>query len=145
MDDVADFAELERHMDTPVKRFSSGMLSRLSFSIAMQFPADIYVFDEVLAVVDGEFEARCLDEIKGLRSEGRTVVFVSHSLDQVAEVCERVMWLDGGRLERIGPTEEVLAAYSEAIPPSCDDAGPTRVGHDRPVQLGAGLDECLRA
>ena len=61
MDAVAEFAELERHMDTPVKRFSSGMLSRLSFSIAMQFPADIYVFDEVLAVVDGEFQARCLD------------------------------------------------------------------------------------
>ena len=60
MDAVAEFAELERHMDTPVKRFSSGMLSRLSFSIAMQFPADIYVFDEVLAVVDGEFQGRCL-------------------------------------------------------------------------------------
>ena len=57
MDAVAEFAELERHMDTPVKRFSSGMLSRLSFAIAMQFPADVYVFDEVLAVVDGEFQA----------------------------------------------------------------------------------------
>ena len=79
---------------------SSGMLSRLSFAIAMQFPADIYIFDEVLAVVDGEFQARCLDEIKGLHREGRTVIFVSHSLHQVADVCERVMWLDGGRLAR---------------------------------------------
>ncbi|HEX4733212.1 MAG TPA: ABC transporter ATP-binding protein, partial [Thermoleophilaceae bacterium] len=60
MDAVAAFAEIERHMDTPVKRFSSGMLARLSFAIAMQFPADVYVFDEVLAVVDGEFQARCL-------------------------------------------------------------------------------------
>ncbi len=66
MEAVAAFAELERHMDTPVKRFSSGMISRLSFAVAMQFPADIYVFDEVLAVVDGEFQARCLEEIKGL-------------------------------------------------------------------------------
>jgi lipopolysaccharide transport system ATP-binding protein len=114
MDAVADFAELERHMDTPVKRYSSGMLSRLSFAIAMQFPADIYIFDEVLAVVDGEFQARCLDAIRGLHREGRTVIFVSHSLRQVAEVCERVMWLDGGRLARVGPTTEVLDAYTAA-------------------------------
>jgi lipopolysaccharide transport system ATP-binding protein len=114
MDAVAEFGELERHMDTPVKRYSTGMLSRLSFSIAMQFPADIYIFDEVLAVVDGEFQARCLDAIKGLHREGRTVIFVSHSLRQVADVCERVMWLDGGRPARVGPTAEVLDAYTAA-------------------------------
>ena len=111
---VAAFAELERHMETPVKRFSSGMLSRLSFSIAMQFPADIYIFDEVLAVVDGEFQGRCLQEIKRLHVEGRTVVFVSHSLDQVREVCERAMWLERGRIEQLGPVEQVLAAYEQA-------------------------------
>jgi ABC-type polysaccharide/polyol phosphate transport system ATPase subunit len=114
MDAVAEFAEIERHMDTPVKRFSSGMLARLSFAIAMQFPADIYVFDEVLAVVDGEFQARCLDEIKGLHRSGCTVIFVSHSLDQVAEVSERVLWLDQGKVASIGPTGEVLEAYREA-------------------------------
>ena len=73
-------------MDTPVKRYSTGMLSRLSFAIAMQFPADIYIFDEVLAVVDGEFQARCLNAIRGLRRGGRTVIFVSHSLRQVADL-----------------------------------------------------------
>src|SRR3954451_9341141 len=83
LDPVGAFAELERHMDTPVKRFSSGMTSRLSFAIAMQFPADIYIFDEVLAVVDGEFRDRCLAEIGRLHREGRTIIFVSHSLDQV--------------------------------------------------------------
>ena len=114
MDRVTEFAELERHMDTPVKRFSSGMLSRLSFAIAVQFPADVYVFDEVLAVVDGEFQARCLDEIKGLHREGRTVIFVSHSLDQVADVCQRVLWLDGGQVAAEGPTTEVLEAYGAA-------------------------------
>ena len=111
MDAVGVFAEIERHMDTPVKRFSSGMLSRLSFAIAMQFPADIYIFDEVLAVVDAEFEARCLAEIKRLHAEGRTVIFVSHSLDQVTEVCERVIWLERGSVERDGRTADVLAAY----------------------------------
>jgi ABC-type polysaccharide/polyol phosphate transport system ATPase subunit len=113
MDAVAAFAELERHMDTPVKRFSSGMLSRLSFSIAMQFPADIYIFDEVLAVVDGEFQGRCLEEIKRLHREGRTVIFVSHSLEQVADVCDRVVWLERGRVERDGPADEVLDAYEQ--------------------------------
>lgn len=111
MDAVSSFAELERHMDTPVKRFSSGMLSRLSFAIAMQFPADVYVFDEVLAVVDGEFQGRCIDEIKRLHREGRTVVFVSHSLDQVSQVCDRVIWLERGRVERDGSSDQVLDAY----------------------------------
>jgi len=111
---VAAFAELERHMKTPVKRFSSGMLSRLSFSIAMQFPADIYIFDEVLAVVDGEFQGRCLLEIKRLHAAGRTIIFVSHSLDQVQDVCERVMWLERGRIKQLGLVEHVLAAYERA-------------------------------
>lgn len=112
MDAVTAFAELQRHMDTPMKRFSSGMVSRLSFSIAMQFPADIYVFDEVLAVVDGEFQSRCIDAIKRLHQEGRTIFFVSHNLDQVAEVCERTMWLERGVVRDMGPTEEVLDAYT---------------------------------
>jgi lipopolysaccharide transport system ATP-binding protein len=109
---VSQFAGLERHMDTPVKRFSFGMTSRLSFSVAMQFPADIYVFDEVLAVVDREFQERCLEEIRRLHRDGRTVIFVSHSLDQVAAVCSRVMWLRDGRVERIGATSEVLRDYA---------------------------------
>jgi lipopolysaccharide transport system ATP-binding protein len=113
MERVAEFAELERHMDTPVKRFSSGMVARLSFAIAMQFPADIYVFDEVLAVVDDEFQQRCLGEIKNLHRLGSTVIFVSHSRVQVADVCQRVLWLDQGRVHDIGPTEEVLEAYSK--------------------------------
>ncbi len=111
---VGAFAEIEQHMDTPVKRFSSGMVSRLSFAIAMQFPADIYVFDEVLAVVDGEFQARCLMEIARLQQSGRTVIFVSHDLDQVAEICQRVMWLERGELELIGPAEAVLDSYGRA-------------------------------
>jgi ABC-type polysaccharide/polyol phosphate transport system ATPase subunit len=115
MDAVTSFAELERHMDTPVKRFSSGMLSRLSFAIAVQFPADIYVFDEVLAVVDGEFRERCLEEIKRLHAHGRTVFFVSHSLDQVADVCERVVWFESGTVREVGRTAEILPQYERAL------------------------------
>jgi len=112
MDQVTAFAELERHMDTPVKRFSSGMMSRLSVAIAVQFPADIYVFDEVLAVVDGEFQARCMAEIKSLHAQGRTVIFVSHHAEQVAEVCERAIWLEDGRVSDEGPVGRVLDAYA---------------------------------
>ena len=118
MDAVAAFAELESHMDTPVKRYSSGMISRLSFAVAMQFPADIYVFDEVLAVVDGEFQARCLEEIGRLHRSGRTVIFVSHHRDQVAEVCDRVMWLEDGHIRDFGPTAEVLDAYESVHHPA---------------------------
>jgi lipopolysaccharide transport system ATP-binding protein len=112
MEDVTAFAELERHMDTPLKRFSSGMISRLSFAIAVQFPADIYVFDEVLAVVDAEFQERCIDEIKSLHAQGRTVIFVSHHGSQVAEVCERAIWLEEGRVNDEGPVAAVLDAYA---------------------------------
>ena len=117
MESVAEFAELERHLDTPVKRYSSGMVSRLSFAIAMQFPADIYVFDEVLAVVDGEFQARCIEEIHRLHRAGRTVIFVSHDREQVAEVCDRVMWLEEGMVRDIGPSTDVLAAYERVHGP----------------------------
>lgn len=112
MDAVAEFADLGRHMDTPLKRFSSGMVSRLAFAVAMQFPADIYVFDEVLAVVDHEFQLRCLDEIKRLHREGRTVIFVSHDEDQVADVCDRVLWLEKGSVRDIGAAAAVLEAYA---------------------------------
>jgi lipopolysaccharide transport system ATP-binding protein len=114
MDQVTAFAELERHMDTPVKRFSSGMMSRLSFAIAVQFPADIYVFDEVLAVVDGEFQARCIAEIKSLHAQGRTVIFVSHHPAQVADVCERAIWLEKGSVRDEGPTPHILDDYERA-------------------------------
>lgn len=121
MDSVTAFAELERHMDTPLKRFSSGMISRLSFAIAMQFPADLYVFDEVLAVVDGEFRGRCLDQIKRLHGEGRTVIFVSHNHGQVVDVCQRVMWLERGTLRDIGPTATVLGEYEAVHRPGTED------------------------
>ena len=114
MDQVSAFAELERHMDTPVKRFSSGMLSRLSFATAVLFPADVYLFDEVLAVVDAEFQERCFAEIAGLHRAGRTVVFVSHDLDQVSSICSEVVWLESGRVREHGPTEKVLKTYRRA-------------------------------
>jgi lipopolysaccharide transport system ATP-binding protein len=110
-DDIAAFAELEQHLDTPNKRYSDGMQARLSFAIAMLFPADIYVFDEVLAVVDGEFRDRCLTEIERLRDRGKTVLFISHDLNQVERLCDRALWLDNGGMRALGPSEQILADY----------------------------------
>src|SRR3954447_2903377 len=112
MDDIMEFAELERHADTPLKRYSSGMQSRLSFAIGMRFPADIYIFDEVLAVVDGAFRDRCMDGIQRLVGSGPTVLFVSHDLGQVSRLCDRTIWLDGGNVRAIGETAEVLEMYA---------------------------------
>jgi ABC-type polysaccharide/polyol phosphate transport system ATPase subunit len=115
LDAIAEFAQLERHFDTPQKRYSSGMSSRLCFAIAMLFPADIYCFDEVLAVVDGEFRDRCLNEIRALVARGSTVFFVSHDLTQVTALCDRVMWLDHGRIQEIGPGSEVVERYADEL------------------------------
>jgi lipopolysaccharide transport system ATP-binding protein len=112
-DDIAAFAELERHLDTPNKRYSDGMQARLSFAIAMLFPADIYVFDEVLAVVDGEFRDRCLTEIERLRDRNNTVIFVSHDLNQVERLCNRILWLDRGHVHAVGDSGPILAEYGK--------------------------------
>jgi lipopolysaccharide transport system ATP-binding protein len=109
---IAAFAGLERHMETPIKRYSSGMQARLSFGVAMNFPADIYVFDEVLAVVDDDFRDRGARALRDLNAQGRTIIFMSHDLDLVRSLCDLGMWLDGGYVRLIGPMEDVAAAYS---------------------------------
>ena len=112
---IADFGQIDQeHMDTPVKRFSTGMRARLSFAVAMSFPADIYIFDEVMAVVDDHFRAIAAEEIASFHAQGRTVIFISHDLDQVCRLCQRGIWLDRGRLKMDGPIDEVARAYSAA-------------------------------
>lgn len=110
-DSIAAFAELEDHLDTPVKRYSDGMKARLSFAIAMRFPADIYIFDEVLAVVDSAFRDRCLREIESLRDAGKLVLFVSHDATQVQRVCTHTLWLEHGRVRAFGSSEDILPHY----------------------------------
>ena len=114
MDEIAAFAEVERHIDTPVKRYSLGMIARLSFAISMRFPADVYIFDEVLAVVDDEFTRKCLREMRGLAAAGRCVLFVSHDINAVKAVSSRGIWLEKGHLRAIGDVEDVAAQYAAA-------------------------------
>jgi lipopolysaccharide transport system ATP-binding protein len=114
MDRIAEFADVVRHLDTPMKRYSSGMQARLSFATAVCFPADIYVFDEVLSVVDDSFREQCNEELARLTREGRTVIFMSHDLELVKSVCSTGMWLDRGELRLRGEIDEVAAAYARA-------------------------------
>jgi homopolymeric O-antigen transport system ATP-binding protein len=114
MDRIAEFAGVERHLDTPMKRYSTGMQARLSFATAVCFPADIYVFDEVLSVVDDSFREQCNEELARLNREGRTIIFMSHDLDLVKSVCSTGMWLDRGKLRLRGDIDEVATAYAGA-------------------------------
>jgi ABC-type polysaccharide/polyol phosphate transport system ATPase subunit len=114
MDEIIDFAEIGSHIDTPLKRYSSGMQARLSFAVAMLFPAPISIFDEVLAVTDDEFTTRCLRSIESIVSDGRTAIFVSHDASLVRRLCTRVMWMEHGEVCLVGPTAEVLDAYHSA-------------------------------
>jgi ABC-type polysaccharide/polyol phosphate transport system ATPase subunit len=112
-DDIIAFAELDRFVDQKLRNFSSGMLLRLAYSIAIQVPFDVLLLDEVLAVGDESFQERCFSTFERMREEGTTVVFVSHDLASVSRFCDRVMLLDGGVIQRIGPPEEVIDLYRQ--------------------------------
>jgi lipopolysaccharide transport system ATP-binding protein len=110
-DDILEFSGVERFIDTPVKRYSSGMYVRLAFAVAAHLEPEILLVDEVLAVGDAEFQARCLGRMEDFGDGGRTVLFVSHNMQAVAQLCHTAVLLDGGRLVRQGPSEEIVAHY----------------------------------
>jgi lipopolysaccharide transport system ATP-binding protein len=109
--EIVAFSGVERFIDTPVKRYSSGMYVRLAFSVAAHFEPEIMLVDEVLAVGDAEFQARCLGRMEEMGSTGRTVLFVSHNMQAVTQLCDRTLLLDGGRIVLDGPSSEVVAHY----------------------------------
>jgi ABC-type polysaccharide/polyol phosphate transport system ATPase subunit len=108
---IAEFSELERFMDTPVKYFSSGMFMRLGFSLATSVDPDILLIDEVLAVGDASFQQKCYDRIMGFKGTGKTIVFVSHDMEAVSRLCERVIWLREGRVVMDGDPDRVVGSY----------------------------------
>lgn len=111
LDDIVSFAELERFIDMPVKHYSSGMYVRLGFSVAVHTDPEIMLVDEVLAVGDAAFQRKCLERIDEMRSEGVTILFVSHSSEKVRAICSRALWLDDGRLVADGSAEAVVTRY----------------------------------
>lgn len=112
-DDIVEYAGLGDAIHRPVKTYSSGMFSRLAFSVSMHLNPDILLLDEVLAVGDAEFREKSMKTMRQLLDRAGTIVFVSHSLSQVADFCDRAMWLERGRVRQIGDAEEVVAAYVE--------------------------------
>jgi lipopolysaccharide transport system ATP-binding protein len=115
-DEIADFAEISKFLDTPVKRYSSGMYVRLAFAVAAHLEPDILIVDEVLAVGDSAFQQKCLGKMRDIRSKGRSVIAVSHNMATIANICERVIWLEAGRVKMVGPTQEIVRQYlSEGV------------------------------
>ena len=108
---IVDFSELSEFIDTPIKHYSSGMVMRLAFGVAINVDPDILLTDEVLAVGDEAFQRKCLDYVAELRRGGVTIVFVSHALDAVRSLCKRAIWLDHGRVVADGPSGEVIDRY----------------------------------
>jgi len=111
---IIDFAEVRQHIDAPVRTYSSGMLARLGFAIAVHVDADILLVDEVLSVGDLEFEEKCFNKIAEFRQNGGTIFFVSHDLESVRRVSDRCLWIKNGNIVMEGPADEVTSAYEKA-------------------------------
>jgi len=114
-DEIVAFAELEKFIDTPVKHYSSGMFVRLAFAVAAHLEPEILLVDEVLAVGDINFQKKCLGKMGDVARAGRTVLLVSHQLNQIRRLCHRVVWIDDGHIRRDGNTHEVVSAYESAM------------------------------
>jgi homopolymeric O-antigen transport system ATP-binding protein len=112
--EIVEFAGVEQFVDTPVKRYSSGMSVRLAFAVAAHLEPEVLLVAEVLAVGDAEFQRRCLGRMEDLSQSGRTVLFVSHQMQAVAQLCDRAIWLDKGEIVQEGPSAEIVAAYLQS-------------------------------
>jgi lipopolysaccharide transport system ATP-binding protein len=113
-DEIVAFAELEKFIDTPVKRYSSGMYMRLAFSVAAHLEPDILLVDEVLAVGDTQFQKKCLNKMEDVGQEGRTVILVSHNMNAIQRLCHTAIWLDNGTIEKRGAPSVVVGDYLKA-------------------------------
>lgn len=115
LDEIVAFSGVERFLDTPLKRYSSGMYLRLAFGIAAHVEPEILLVDEVLAVGDADFQRRCLGKMENLRQGGRTIVFVSHNLGAISRLCSRSVWLDDGAIRGEGPSEAIVEQYLNSL------------------------------
>ncbi len=136
LDQIIAFAEVERFLDTQVKHYSSGMSLRLAFAVAAHLQPEILLVDEVLAVGDVSFQRKCLGKMSDVAHEGRAILFVSHNLEAVQRLCDRCIWIDGGRVRLDGDTSSVVRAYLEQGEKVASSYhGESRSGPDRPMVL----------
>lgn len=110
-DRIVEFAELEAFIDAPLRTYSSGMIMRLGFAIATDVDPDILIVDEVLAVGDEAFQKKCIRRMQGFRERGITILYVSHSLGTILELCDRAAWIEGGELRQVGEPQDVVGTY----------------------------------
>ena len=113
LENIISFSELGEYIDTPIRTYSSGMYMRLAFSVAINVDAEIILIDEILAVGDQRFQEKCMNKMKELKEEGKTMVFVSHSKEAVEFLCDRAIWLKDGEVKMDGKTKEVLEEYTK--------------------------------
>ena len=111
LDNIIEFSELEHFIDNPVRTYSSGMYMRLAFSVAINVDADILLIDEILSVGDEHFQNKCFNKMLELKNEGKTMVFVTHSMDSVKKLCDRTIWLKDGKIKMDGNTNDVVEKY----------------------------------
>lgn len=115
LEEIINFSELRNFIDNPVRTYSSGMYMRLAFSVAINVDADILLIDEILSVGDEHFQNKCFEKMKELKEQGKTMVFVTHSMEAVKKLCDRTIWLKDGKIKMDGKTDEVVNQYiSEA-------------------------------
>jgi ABC-type polysaccharide/polyol phosphate transport system ATPase subunit len=114
IDKIIEFSELREFIDNPVRTYSSGMFMRLAFAVAINVDADILLVDEILSVGDQHFQQKCINRMKELKKEGKTMVFVTHSLGSARELCDRAVWLNNGSIQADGETNKVIDEYIKA-------------------------------
>ena len=114
-DEIVEFSELKDFLEVPVKNFSSGMVARLAFSIATVVDPEILIVDEILSVGDIAFQQKSENKMRSMISGGTTVLFVSHSIEQVKKICDRAIWLEHGKIQMIGESAEVCEKYKKAV------------------------------
>src|SRR5579872_4148109 len=138
-DAIVEFADLEAYIDTPLKRYSSGMVARLGFAVAAHVDPDVLLVDEVLSVGDVGFQDRSIRKMLSFRDSGQAILFVSHNLSAVEMMCQRTVWLDHGTVRQVGPTAEVVRAYLDAVDEGLiGGAAETQRG---PEESGAGRSQ----
>ena len=138
-DEIVAFAEIEQFLDTPVKRYSSGMFVRLAFAVAVHLEPEILVVDEVLAVGDAEFQRKCLDKLRAIGGDGRTILLVSHNMSAIRAICQRGIVLDRGRIVAEGPVNFVADEYLAG------SAGADRSDHAMETESFIVEDICIRS
>jgi len=139
-DEIVSFAEVEKFIDTPVKHYSTGMQTRLAFAVAAHLEPEILLVDEVLSVGDIQFQKKCLGKMGDVAKEGRTILFVSHQMNQIRRLCQRVIWIDQSEVRTAGPTGQVVAAYEAGQLSAEGTAGKSFVGWEI-----EGQGNCVRS